>query len=125
MEKIEKFLIDKKLCDNNFLLFYKDYIEFINPKLLSFSGYYENSEKIIFKVPKIINEKNRSVVIHELGHIYDYYINKRLIDNEDTSLLWELTYLESINERELIKSRIKSIDKDTPHYKSLCKIKRR
>ena len=126
METVKMFLEDKKLCDNNFLLYMDKKIEFINPEMIDFSGCYVINEQLKIKAPKIINDYTRSITIHELGHLYDYYINDKVIENEDNALLWELLYLEYSHNEELLLERIKKIQEDTtsPHYKSLQKIKR-
>lgn len=126
METVKMFLEDKKLCDNNFLLYMDKKIEFINPEMIDFSGCYFINEQLKIKVPKIINDYTRSITIHELGHLYDYYISGKLIENEDNALLWEILYLEYSHNKELLLERIQKIQEDTtsPHYKSLQKIKR-
>lgn len=126
MEKIKMFLKDKKLCDNNFLLYMDKKIEFIPPEMIDFSGCYLINGQLKIKVPKIINDYTRSIAIHELGHIYDYYISGKLVENEDNALLWELLYLEYSHNEELLLERIEKIQENTtsPHYKSLQKIKR-
>ena len=126
MEKVKEFLRDKKLCNSNFLLYMENFIEFINPDLIDFCGCYLKNEKIKAKVPKIINDYTRSIVIHELGHIYDYYVNNEIIENEDSSLMWELLYLEYSKNYELLSKRVEKIEKDITrrHNKSLQKIKR-
>lgn len=127
MEKVREFLINKKLCDNNFLLCINNYLEFISPKLIDFAGCYQIENQIKAKVPRIIDDYTRSVVIHELGHLYDYYQTGMIIENEDTSLLWELLYLRCSDNEELLSNRINKINQDTSstYYKSLQKIKKR
>lgn len=127
MEKIREFLISKKLCDNNFFLYIDNHIEFISPKLIDFAGCYQLGDKMKTKVPRIINDYTRSIVIHELGHLYDYYQSGKIIENEDTSLLWELLYLRCSSNEELLLNRINKINQDTSsvYYKSLQKIKKR
>ena len=127
MEKIIKFLKNKKLCDDNFLLCMETYLNFIDPKLIDFCGCYIKENKLKAIVPKIINDYTRSVVIHELGHIYDYYLNGEIVENEDRALLWEILYLKYSKNYHLLSERINKIEKNTPnslHYKSLQKIKR-
>lgn len=126
MEKIKMFLEDKKLCDNNFLLYMDKKIEFINPEMIDFSGCYIINGQIKIKVPQIINDYTRSVMIHELGHLYDYYKSGKFVENEDNALLWELLYLEYSHNEELLLEIIQKIQEDDTslHYKSLQKIKR-
>lgn len=126
MEKIKIFLENKKLCDNNFLLYMDKKIEFINPEMIDFSGCYVINGQIKIKVPQIINDYTRSVMIHELGHLYDYYKSGKFVENEDNALLWELLYLEYSHNEELLLERIQKIQEDDTslHYKSLQKIKR-
>lgn len=125
MEIIKAFLINKELCDNNFLLYIDSQTDFINPELIDCSGCYFNDNQLKIKVPKIINDYMHSITVHELGHLYDYYINNELIKNEDNALLWELLYLKHSHNEELLLERIEKIKKDinNPHYKSLQKIK--
>lgn len=127
MEKVREFLISKKLCDNNFFLYIDNHIEFISPKLIDFAGCYQFGDKMKTKVPRIINDYTRSIVIHELGHLYDYYQSGKIIENEDTSLFWELLYLRCSSNEELLLNRINKINQDTSsvYYKSLQKIKKR
>lgn len=126
METVKMFLEDKKLCDNNFLLYMDKKIEFINPEMIDFSGCYVINGQIKIKVPQIINDYTRSVMIHELGHLYDYYKNGKFVENEDNALLWKLIYLEYSHNEELLLERIQKIQEDDTslHYKSLQKIKR-
>lgn len=125
MEIIKAFLINKELCDSNFLLYIDSQTDFINPLLIDCAGCYFINNQLKIKVPKIINDYTRSITVHELGHLYDYYINNELIKNEDNALLWELLYLKYSHNEELLLERIEKIKKDinNPHYKSLQKIK--
>ena len=80
-------------------------------------------------VLEFLDQKNHyttSIAIHEIGHLFDYYLKQKIVMNENTSLLFEFTYLYKVGELELLKNRIREIEKNktSVKYKSLMDIKK-
>lgn len=115
------------LCqDRGFYEYIKDKTEFIPPELSEFAGCYLLNDTLVAKVPFPVSNKMKSLVIHEMGHLYDTYLYHKIVDNEDTALLWELKYLYSIDDPLLLSQRLQEIyaNKSSNKYKSIMKLKK-
>lgn len=109
MEKIKQFLISKKLCDPSFIENMDTYFDYIDPEMIEFCGCYIIDGKFKAKIPNIIDEFTRSVAIHELGHLYDYYTTGDIIEDEERSLMWGISYLKDSKNHELLSKRLNEI----------------
>ena len=90
-------------------------------------GIYKNdSKEVNIRIPRPKNHYTTSIAIHEIGHLFDYYLKQKIVMNENTSLLFEFTYLYKVGELELLKNRIREIEKNktSVKYKSLMDIKK-
>lgn len=126
-ETIVLILNELDLCqDSEFHKYIKDKTEFITPELSEFAGCYLLNGTLVAKVPFPVNNKMKSIAVHEMGHLYDTYLYHKIIDNEDTALLWELKYLYSIDDQLLLAGRLQEIyaNKSSNKYKSLIQLKK-
>ena len=83
--------------------------------------------KFIPEHTKIISDDLIDEFGIDLCGIYkNYYLKQKIVMNENTSLLFEFTYLYKVGELELLKNRIREIEKNktSVKYKSLMDIKK-
>ncbi len=80
-------------------------IHFVKKENIELAGLYVNNNNIVLVVPYVVDNYTMSVALHEAGHLYDYYVQKDIVDSEDTALLWEFKCLLFHDENELLAKR--------------------
>ena len=117
---------------NDFYKFIPEHTKIISDNLIDefaidLCGIYKNdSKEVSIRIPRLKDHYTTSIAIHEIGHLFDYYLKQKIVMNENTSLLFEFTYLYKVGELELLKNRIREIEKNktSVKYKSLMDIKK-
>ena len=130
--KLITILQELDLGDNDFYKFIPEHTKIISDNLIDefaidLCGIYKNdSKEVSIRIPRLKDYYTTSIAIHEIGHLFDYYLKQKIVMNENTSLLFEFTYLYKVGELELLKNRIREIEKNktSVKYKSLMDIKK-
>ena len=130
--KLITILQELDIGHNHFYKFIPEHTKIISDDLIDefgidLCGIYKNdSKEVSIRIPRLKDHYTTSIAIHEIGHLFDYYLKQKIVMNENTSLLFEFTYLYKVGELELLKNRIREIEKNktSVKYKSLMDIKK-